>query len=105
MVELWNAGFILKKIQEGEEEGEVEEERGKEGGRRRKGGRRKRRQSLVILDELGRGTATYDGMAIAEATLKYLVKKVGCPVVFVTHYPQLGEVGRQAGRDGGTWIH
>lgn len=60
----------------------------------------------MILDELGRGTATYDGMAIAEATLKYLVKRVGCPVVFVTHYPQLGEVGKERGKEGeeGLWV-
>ena len=33
-------------------------------------------RSLVVLDELGRGTATHDGMAIAYATLKYLIDKV-----------------------------
>eukprot|EP00045_Choanoeca_perplexa_P010758 m.111402 g.111402 ORF g.111402 m.111402 type:complete len:1062 (+) comp15382_c0_seq4:58-3243(+) len=49
-------------------------------------------RSLVILDELGRGTSTHDGVAIAYATLKYLVTKVGCMTLFVTHYPSLAEL-------------
>jgi DNA mismatch repair protein MSH3 len=47
-----------------------------------------------VQDELGRGTATYDGMAIAEATLRYLVTRVGCPCLFVTHFPSLSELCR-----------
>lgn len=46
-------------------------------------------RSLAILDELGRGTSTHDGFAIAYATLKYLVSKIGCFVLFITHYPSL----------------
>ncbi|KAF8959081.1 DNA mismatch repair protein MSH3 [Flammula alnicola] len=46
-------------------------------------------RSLVILDELGRGTSTFDGMAIADATLQYLVDKVKCKTLFITHYPLL----------------
>ena len=42
--------------------------------------------SLVLVDELGRGTATHDGAAIAHAVLKYLVQKLQCITVFVTHY-------------------
>ncbi|XP_064484560.1 DNA mismatch repair protein Msh3-like isoform X2 [Ornithodoros turicata] len=42
--------------------------------------------SLVVLDELGRGTATHDGTAIAVATLRYLVEEKRCPTLFVTHY-------------------
>ncbi|KAF9533444.1 DNA mismatch repair protein MSH3 [Crepidotus variabilis] len=44
-------------------------------------------RSLVILDELGRGTSTFDGMAIADATLQYLVTEKKCKTLFITHYP------------------
>ncbi|XP_061172820.1 DNA mismatch repair protein Msh3-like [Saccostrea echinata] len=47
--------------------------------------------SLVILDELGRGTSTHDGVAIAYATLDYFISKVQCQTLFVTHYPILAE--------------
>lgn len=47
-------------------------------------------RSLVILDELGRGTSTHDGTAIAYATLHYLLETVKCKTLFVTHYPLLG---------------
>lgn len=46
-------------------------------------------RSLVILDELGRGTSTHDGMAIAYATLHYLLKQKKSLVLFVTHYPKI----------------
>ncbi|WAR00673.1 MSH3-like protein [Mya arenaria] len=49
-------------------------------------------RSLVILDELGRGTSTHDGVAIAHATLHYFVKEVDCFTLFVTHYPILAEL-------------
>ncbi|XP_071732643.1 DNA mismatch repair protein MSH3 [Rutidosis leptorrhynchoides] len=45
--------------------------------------------SLVILDELGRGTSTHDGVAIAYATLRYLLEQKRCMVLFVTHYPEI----------------
>ncbi|KAF1891797.1 hypothetical protein Lal_00031606 [Lupinus albus] len=45
--------------------------------------------SLVALDELGRGTSTSDGQAIAEAVLEYLVRKVQCLGMFSTHYHRL----------------
>ncbi|XP_049860106.1 DNA mismatch repair protein Msh3-like isoform X2 [Schistocerca gregaria] len=48
-------------------------------------------QSLVIMDEFGRGTSTYDGAALAAATLNYLKSKVGCLLLFVTHYPEVME--------------
>ncbi|KAK3098520.1 hypothetical protein FSP39_020282 [Pinctada imbricata] len=48
-------------------------------------------RSLVILDELGRGTSTHDGMAIAYATLQFFITKLRCPTLFVTHYPMLAE--------------
>lgn len=47
------------------------------------------RRSLVALDELGRGTATADGAAIAAAVLDHLARGVGCRGVFATHYHQV----------------
>ncbi|NMA15271.1 MAG: hypothetical protein GX930_08590, partial [Clostridia bacterium] len=45
------------------------------------------RKSLVILDEIGRGTSTYDGMSIAWAVAEYLLKpEVGAKTLFATHY-------------------
>ena len=46
-------------------------------------------RSLVILDEIGRGTATYDGLAIAHACLEYLHDENGCRTLFATHYHEL----------------
>lgn len=51
--------------------------------------RRATSKSLVVLDELGRGTSTHDGRAIAGAVLEYVVKEVGCLMLFVTHYQDL----------------
>lgn len=48
-------------------------------------------KSLVILDELGRGTSTYDGMAIAFAVLHRLATHVGCIGFFATHFTSLAE--------------
>ncbi|KAF7304661.1 DNA mismatch repair protein [Mycena kentingensis (nom. inval.)] len=44
-------------------------------------------RSLVILDELGRGTSTFDGMAIAHAVLQHIVKATHSRTLFITHYP------------------
>ncbi|KAJ9645188.1 Mismatch repair protein msh3 [Coniosporium tulheliwenetii] len=49
-------------------------------------------RSLVILDELGRGTSTHDGVAIAEAVLEYLVSVVKCLTLFITHYQSLARL-------------
>jgi len=46
-------------------------------------------QSLVILDEVGRGTSTFDGLAIAQAVVEHLQGRVGCRTLFATHYLQL----------------
>ncbi|XP_066568011.1 DNA mismatch repair protein Msh3 isoform X2 [Amia ocellicauda] len=51
-------------------------------------------RSLVILDELGRGTSTHDGIAIAYATLEHFIRDVKCLTLFVTHYPPLCELER-----------
>jgi len=46
-------------------------------------------KSLVILDEIGRGTATWDGLAIAWACLEYLHEQINCRTLFATHYHEL----------------
>lgn len=49
-------------------------------------------RSLVILDEIGRGTSTYDGLAIAWSVAEDLVDRVGCRAMFATHYHELCEL-------------
>lgn len=49
-------------------------------------------RSLVILDEIGRGTATYDGLSIAWATLEYLHEQNKCRALFATHYHELTDL-------------
>jgi DNA mismatch repair protein MutS len=47
------------------------------------------KNSLIIFDEIGRGTATYDGMALAQAILEYLHEQKQCKTLFSTHYHEL----------------
>ena len=52
-------------------------------------------RSLVIIDELGRGTSTHDGVAIAYAALHSLLQQKKCLVLFVTHYPKVAEIAKE----------
>ena len=52
-------------------------------------------KSLVILDEIGRGTATYDGLAIAQSTAEYLHNENKCRAIFATHFHELTNLTEQ----------
>jgi DNA mismatch repair protein MutS len=54
--------------------------------------RRATKRSLVVLDEIGRGTSTYDGLAIAWAVAEHLHDVVACRALFATHYHELTEL-------------
>lgn len=46
-------------------------------------------KSLLILDEVGRGTSTFDGLSIAWAVIEFIQKKLKCKTLFATHYHEL----------------
>ena len=51
--------------------------------------------SFVILDEIGRGTSTYDGISIAWATIEFIIKKIKCKALFATHYHELSALSEK----------
>ena len=53
------------------------------------------KHSLVLFDEIGRGTATYDGMALAQAMLEYIDEAIGAKTLFSTHYHELTELAEE----------
>jgi DNA mismatch repair protein MutS len=53
--------------------------------------------SLIIFDEIGRGTATFDGMAIAQSMIEYIANKIKCITLFSTHYHELTMLSEQYG--------
>jgi DNA mismatch repair protein MutS len=63
------------------------------------------RKSLVILDEIGRGTSTFDGLSLAWSIVEHLHNQVGAKTLFATHYHELTELGGgQAGPDPGAAV-
>ncbi|MBI4701612.1 MAG: DNA mismatch repair protein MutS [Deltaproteobacteria bacterium] len=53
------------------------------------------RRSLVVVDEIGRGTSTFDGLAIAWAVAEHVFETVGCRAMFATHYHELTELANR----------
>ena len=58
-------------------------------------------RSLVILDEIGRGTSTFDGLSLAWSILEHLHHRVGAKTLFATHYHELTELAGRLPRLGG----
>ena len=56
------------------------------------------KNSLILFDELGRGTATYDGMSLAEAILEYIHNHIHAKTIFSTHYHELTKMSKELSR-------
>ena len=52
-------------------------------------------QNILLFDEIGRGTATYDGMALAQAMLEYIDEAIGAKTLFSTHYHELTDLEKE----------
>ncbi|MGT2958288.1 DNA mismatch repair protein MutS [Streptococcus bovimastitidis] len=57
--------------------------------------KRASQNSLILFDELGRGTATYDGMALAQSIIEYIHDNVGAKTLFATHYHELTALSQE----------
>ena len=51
-------------------------------------------KSLLIFDEIGRGTSTFDGMSIAQAVIEFVAEKIKAKALFATHYHELVSLGK-----------
>jgi DNA mismatch repair protein MutS len=58
---------------------------------------RRHARSLVLLDEIGRGTSTWDGLSVATAVTEHLHDRIGAKTIFATHYHELTQLAERLG--------